>query len=272
MAATVLNISPDHLDRYCDVDEYAAAKRRIFNGNGSVVINADDPRVLALTQTLGDRQRIMFGLGTPQDEDFGVRQHDGEAWLVRGEEALLPVAALRIHGEHNVSNALAALALGQAAGLPMAAMLDTLRQFRGLPHRTEWVAEHDGVIWLNDSKATNVGATLAALKGVQAQRVVLIAGGQAKGQDFRPLRDVLQHRVRALVLLGEDADLLEQQLGDACPVQRVDTLSAAVTRAADLAKPGDAVLLSPACASFDMFSGFAERGEQFMASVRRQIT
>jgi UDP-N-acetylmuramoylalanine--D-glutamate ligase len=271
VAATILNISADHMDRYPDLQAYAAAKAHIFNGSGALIVNADEPLVVELAAGWSGRRVVTFRLGVPSPQGFGVLNRDGEPWLANDGDALLPISALRIHGDHNVSNALAALALGQAAGLPMPAMLTALRAFRGLPHRTEWVAEHDGVIWFNDSKATNVGATLAALHGIRAKHVVLIAGGQAKGQDFGPLREALRRRVRTLILFGQDADLMQHELGDAVKICRVDTLSAAVTRAAEEARAGDAVLLSPACASFDMFKGYADRGTQFTDTVRRRF-
>jgi UDP-N-acetylmuramoylalanine--D-glutamate ligase len=265
-AATVLNLSPDHMDRYRDVAEYAAVKQRIYRGGGVAVLNADDPLVRAMAPP--GRRALRFGLGAPAGEDFGLRECDGALWLARGEECLLPLAELRIPGLHNAANALAALALGTAVGLPMSPMLRALRAFAGLPHRTEWVGERDGVRWYNDSKGTNVGATLAALRGLQG-RVVLIAGGEGKGADFRPLRAAVAEKARAVVLIGRDAALLAAALGDVAPVVHAADLDEAVARARELARPGDSVLLSPACASFDMFTGYEHRGRVFTEAVQR---
>ncbi|NNF97477.1 MAG: UDP-N-acetylmuramoyl-L-alanine--D-glutamate ligase, partial [Halobacteria archaeon] len=187
--------------------------------------------------------------------------------LCRGEDRLLPEQELKIKGRHNTANALAALALGQLVGLERSAMLSVLKRFPGLPHRCQWVRERQDVIWYNDSKATNVGATLAAIKGIPARKLVLIAGGQGKGQDFTPLRDAVEQHCRAVVLLGEDAARLQQVLVDTVPLTTASSLIEAVTEAANLAQAGDAVLLSPACASFDMFSDYVQRGEQFIQAV-----
>ncbi len=266
-AACILNISVDHLDRYASLDDYAAAKAAIYRGCRHAVVNRDDARVLALA---GDwRPQDSFGLSLPPAEGgFGLDETGDEAWLVQGDRRLLPAAQVRMPGRHNLANALAALALGQAAGLPMPAMLETLRSFAGLPHRTQWVAEVDGVRWYNDSKATNVGAALAAIQGIPGP-LVLIAGGQGKGADFRELAHGMQGRVRAAVLIGEDAPRLAAFLQGQVPFEQATDMDDAVARARALARPGDAVLLSPACASFDMFDGFAARGEAFMQAVGR---
>jgi len=231
------------------------------------VINGDDPLVSDMLEAR--RKVVRFGLTAPGPGDFGVRGHETDEYLAQGVELLMPVSKLRITGGHNIANALASLALGDAVGLPMASMLATLRGFPGLPHRTQWVANFDGVNWYNDSKGTNVGATLAALRSMPG-RVVLIAGGLGKGQDFTPLQAMVAAAARAVVLLGQDAPLIERALGGVAPVVRVKDMDEAVARAADLARPGDAVLLSPACASFDMFKGYEHRGEVFTAAVRRR--
>jgi UDP-N-acetylmuramoylalanine--D-glutamate ligase len=264
-AAAVLNISPDHMDRYHDVRDYAAAKQRVYRGDGIMVINRDDPVVAAMPEA--GRKVVRFGLSAPGQGDFGVRQRDGEACLAKGAESLMAAAELRIKGSHNIANALAALALGDAVGIPMAGMLATLRRFPGLPHRTQWVASRNGVSWYNDSKGTNVGATLAALQGMPG-KVVLIAGGLGKGQDFTPLKAAVAAKARGVVLLGQDAALIERAVAGAVPVVRVKDMDEAVERAASLAREGDTVLLSPACASFDMFKGYEHRGEVFTAAVR----
>lgn len=271
--ATVLNVSADHMDRYQSVDEYAAAKERVLHGAGVGVYNADDPRVAAMS---GADDAWYFTLGESQhDKMFGICSLDGDEYLCRGEQPLLAVGELRMPGLHNRANALAALAIGSALGLDLTAMLDTLRDFRGLPHRTEFVAEHDGVTWYNDSKGTNVGATVAALRGLDRgddSRTVLIAGGDCKGADFSELAATAPGRVRALVLIGRDASAIAAAIPASIPRVAASDMDDAVDQAAGLAVPGDRVLLSPGCASFDMFSGFAERGERFMQAVRRRVS
>lgn len=268
--ACVLNVSPDHMDRYESVDEYAAAKARILQGAGVGVYNADDPLVAAMS---GSDDAWYFTLGESQhDKMFGVCSLDGDEYLCRGEHPLLAVGEVRMPGLHNRANALAALAMGTALGFDLTAMLDTLRSFRGLPHRTEFVAEIDGVSWFNDSKGTNVGATVAALQGLDrgdASRTVLIAGGDCKGAEFSVLTDVLARCVRGVVLIGRDASEIAAVIPDSVEQALAAGMDDAVEKAAAMASPGDRVLLSPACASFDMFSGFAERGERFMQAVRR---
>lgn len=268
--ATVLNISEDHMDRYADLGAYHLAKHRIFRGARQVVVNRDD----ALTRPLvADRLPCWsFGLGKPDFRGFGLIEQDGQKHLAFEFKALMPVSELKIRGAHNQANALAALALGHAVGLPMTAMLEALRDFPGLPHRFQWVGQHAGVDYYDDSKATNVGAALAAIEGfgdTLQGRQVLIAGGDGKGADFSPLREPISRYCRAVVLLGRDADKLEQVLKDHVPLQRVCSLDEAVSAAASLAQPGDAVLLSPACASLDMFANFEERGRLFAAAVGR---
>ncbi len=266
-AAVVLNVSQDHLDRYPSLDAYAATKARIYRNASVAVVNLDDPKVAAMVEP--GRRSFGFTLAAPQGRDqFGIIEHEGERWLARGEEALLPVSKVRLVGRHNLANVLACLALGTAAGLPMEAMLRVLPAFTGLDHRCQWVAEVRGIDWYNDSKATNVGATVAAIEGME-RPVVLIAGGQAKGQDFAPLREAVERHCRALVVMGEDGPLIEQAVGGAAEVARAADMGEAVERAAALARPGDVVLLSPACASFDMFDGFESRGHEFAAAVRR---
>jgi UDP-N-acetylmuramoylalanine--D-glutamate ligase len=266
--ATVLNISPDHMDRYDTLDDYIAAKRRIFRGNGAMVVNADDPAVARMVEP--GREVLRFTLNEPGANDFGLRQADGETWLTRGWERWIAAAELKIGGDHNLANALAALAMGHALGLRREAMLTALREFAGLAHRTALVLERAGIRWFDDSKGTNVGATVAAVRGLPG-RVVLIAGGDGKGQDFLPLRAALAGKARGVVLIGRDAPLIAAALGDAVPTQPAADMDQAVLRAAQMAQAGDSVLLSPACASFDMFSGYEERGAVFAAAVRRLI-
>jgi UDP-N-acetylmuramoylalanine--D-glutamate ligase len=265
--ATVLNVTADHLDRHGSMPGYQLAKHRIFHGCKKIVVNRDDPLTIPLVG-LGV-QVVSWGMNEPNDNDFGLRQKDAVEYLYHGATALLPATELQLAGRHNVANALAALALGHCAGLPLQAMLHTLRTFKGLPHRCELVAEIVGVRYVNDSKGTNVGATEAALRGLGGDRnVLLIAGGQGKGADFTVLEPAVTAHCKQLLLIGEDAPLLARALSSAAPVQMVASLEEAVTAAASRAARGDVVLLSPACASFDMFSGYAQRGESF----RRLVT
>lgn len=265
-AATVLNLSEDHMDRYADMAAYAAAKARIFHAGGVQVLNRQDRWSRAMA--LAGADVVTFGTDAPTDGQFGLLRDGAEAWLARGGQRLMPLSELRIAGLHNAANALAALALCRAIGLEYAPLVAALRAFGGLPHRVERVAEIDGVVYYDDSKGTNVGATCAALAGL-AQKVVLIAGGDGKGQDFAPLAEPVARHARAVVLIGRDAGLLQQALQSArVPLCRAETLEAAVTQAQRLARPGDAVLLSPACASFDMFRNYRHRAEVFCAKVR----
>ncbi len=266
--ATVLNISPDHLDRHANLAAYTQAKQRIFRGDGGMVINADDPVVSAMAKP--GRRVLRFTLAEPAAGEFGLHRRAGGLWLAHGEDDWLAAGELQLSGAHNLANALAALAMGYALGLERSAMLAALRTFTGLPHRTQLVLERAGVRWYDDSKGTNVGATVAAVNGLPEQ-LVLIAGGDGKGQDFTPLGAALAPRVRALVLLGRDAPAIAAAVGDRVPMHRARDMVQAVTLAAQLAQPGDSVLLSPACASFDMFSNYEERGAVFAAEVQRQV-
>ncbi|HDZ56606.1 MAG TPA: UDP-N-acetylmuramoyl-L-alanine--D-glutamate ligase [Pseudomonas xinjiangensis] len=268
--ATVLNVSEDHMDRYASVVSYHQAKHRIFRGARQVVFNRDDSLSRPLVSDA--LPRFSFGLSRPDFKGFGLVEEGGQTCLAFEFNALMPVSELKIRGAHNQANALAALALGHAVGLPMDAMLHALREFTGLPHRCQWVGCSAGVDFYDDSKATNVGAALAAINGLAADlkgKQILIAGGDGKGADFAPLRGPVSQHCRAVVLLGRDASLLEQALSDAVPVIRVETLEQAVSIAAEAAQPGDAVLLSPACASLDMFKNFEERGRKFAEAVGR---
>jgi UDP-N-acetylmuramoylalanine--D-glutamate ligase len=273
-AATVLNISDDHLDRYIDLDEYASAKARVFQSAegapGVQVLNRADPRVCRMA--LADRHIISFGLDAPAGEDdFGLRENRGEAWLVQGRRLLLPVSELPLAGLHNAANAMAALALCSALGFDAASLLPALRSFRGLPHRVEQVAEIDGVTWYDDSKGTNVGATVAALEGLGGlgRKIVVILGGDGKGQDFSPLEKAVARHARSAVLVGRDGPLIEKAIsGAGVAMENAADMGDAVRRAARRAQPGDAVLLSPACASFDMFRNYEHRAQVFIDAVR----
>ncbi len=266
--ATVLNISADHLDRHGDMPSYHRAKHRIFRGCKRVVVNADDP----LTQPLIDSRVLVVSWrnGEPELDGYGVRILDGAAWLCRGFEPLLATAELGLAGRHNIANALAALSIAEAAGLDRAAAVAELREFSGLPHRCQAVATVGGVSYVDDSKGTNVGAALAAIEGFGGDHnLLLIAGGRGKGADFRSLRPAVGQHCRLLLVLGEAAEELEAALGDVVPTRRVASMEDAVQAASATAVAGDCVLLSPACASFDMFSGYVERGERFAAAVAR---
>jgi len=267
-AAVVLNVSVDHMDRYGSLGDYANAKGRIYQGARRRIVNRDDPLAASLAADFSPADA--FGLDDPGSAGFGLRAIDGVLWLVQDRTGLLPAADVGIVGSHNLSNALAALALGAAAGIPMQAMLQTLREFKGLPHRSQLVAEAQGVRWYNDSKATNIGAALAAIRGTPGP-IVLIAGGQGKGADFREFADGIQDQLRAVVLIGVDGPLIAEALGDRVPCHFADGMDAAVQLAKSLTQTGDAVLLSPACASFDMFSGFAARGDAFVAAVEKWV-
>jgi UDP-N-acetylmuramoylalanine--D-glutamate ligase len=264
-AATVLNVSPDHLDRYSSIGEYADAKARIFARCDTAVINLDDPLVVAMARP--GQRTLGFSLRASIGADFAVAMVDGEWWLTRRGEPLMRVSGMRIKGLHNAANALASLALGEALGLPVPAMLAELAEFPGLPHRSQWVADINGVTYINDSKGTNVGATLAAVGGLQGPLVV-IAGGDGKNQEFAPLADAFRGKVRHAVLIGRDAPAVALALQGVCRVEFCSTMEEAVRAAARAAQPGDVVLLSPACASLDMFRDYTHRGAVFSQAVK----
>lgn len=272
-AATMLNLSDDHLDRYIDLKDYAAAKAHIFDGNGTQVLNRQD--AWSRGMALAGRPLLSFGLDAPSTvDDFGIRENRGEAWLVQGDRFLMAAAELPLAGLHNAANALAALALCAALGIDPVSLLPALRSFRGLPHRVEKVAEIDGVIYYDDSKGTNVGATVAALEGFgkTGQQSVVILGGDGKGQDFSPLVPAVAAHACGVVLIGRDAAHIRAVLtGCGVPLLDAADMAAAVALARQRARPGDAVLLSPACASFDMFRNYAHRAEVFRAAVQQQL-
>jgi UDP-N-acetylmuramoylalanine--D-glutamate ligase len=268
VAATVLNISPDHLDRYAGLEAYAEAKRRIFHGSGVMVLNRDDDYVAAMARP--DRDCRWFSTRPGSQADYRLEMIDGAEWLLACGEPLLRSSDVRIKGRHNLANALAAVALGDAFGLSRSAMVRALMQFSGLDHRMQWVAERGGVTWINDSKATNIGACIAALEGLQGV-AVLIAGGDGKGADFSLLAPVAEKKLRAAILMGRDAGLLEEHLGRVVKTVRVDNMKQAVAAARTLAQPGDTVLLAPACASLDQYKDYQERGRIFVEQVRAQV-
>ena len=270
--AVVLNMSEDHLDRHGDMMGYHTAKHRIFQGVKKVVFNRDDSLTRPLVPDATPMQS--FGLNAPDMNQYGVlRDTDGTMWLARGRERLLKSSEMYIQGTHNVANALACLALGEAIGLPLEVMLETLKTFKGLEHRCEFVKEVQGVRYYNDSKGTNIGATLAALDGlgaaiaVQKAKVAIILGGQGKGQDFSALRKSLTEFAKLAVLIGEDAPVIEQAIQGTTTILHATSLEEAVKLCQANTQQHDVVLLSPACASFDMFTGYPQRGHQFVACV-----
>lgn len=267
LAAVVLNVCQDHMDRYETYEDYYKAKRRIYRGCQHPVINADEPQIW---------QNIAFQT-SPQtfsiqaQQGFCLREYNGEFYLALNEQLLLPVKSLPFCQRYEYQNALAALALGSAAGLPLQSMLNTLKNFQGLPHRCQAVGEYQGVRWFNDSKGTNVGATIAALISLGSSKrgqLILIAGGDSKKADLSALVAPVCQFVDHLVLLGKDAPLLENLFQGKLPLTKVNTMEAAVVFAAELAQPHDVVLLSPACASLDMFKNYAHRGEVFVQAIK----
>lgn len=264
--ATVLNISADHLDRHGNMPAYHQAKHRIFRGCRAAVVNRDDPLTVPLVPAEVDI--VSWRLGEPELGGFGLRRVEGEEYLCRGFERILPVSELAMAGRHNVGNALAALALGNCIGLPVRQMAQTLTRFGGLPHRCEQVGDVAGVRYVNDSKGTNIGATEAALAGLGADaNIVLIAGGQGKGADFTELANAVRRHCSSVILIGADAALIERALDASVPTLHAASMAEAVALAAAQATRGDIVLLSPACASFDMFAGYEARGAAFCAAV-----
>lgn len=276
-AATILNLSQDHMDRYPSMEAYRRAKLRVFQGCEYLVLNRQDaltqpddssePASAEMTQKM-----TWFGLDSPKSGDFGVSESEtGILHLAKGQQRLLPVGQMMVKGRHNWANALAALALADVIGLERNQCLAALRQFSGLPHRCEWVGQHQGVVFINDSKATNVGATLAALEGLgpgSEGKLILVAGGQGKQQDFEPLFNGVSKWVSSAVLIGQASAQLRAGLATQIPVYEAVSLLEAVTKARDIALPGDTVVFSPACASFDMFANYAERGERFKQTVQ----
>jgi UDP-N-acetylmuramoylalanine--D-glutamate ligase len=273
LGAVVLNVTADHMDRYASVADYARAKSRIFAHAATVVLNADDPLVAGMRAGIraaaaaarGNRRVVTFSTQRA-DADYSLVRSGNQTLLGRHGEGVLDLSRMRITGLHNAANALAALALGDAAGLPLAVMQSALAAFPGLPHRSQWVADIAGVRYLDDSKGTNVGATLAAVDGMQGP-LVMIAGGAGKGQDFAPLAEAFRDKVRHVILIGKDAPAIERVLMSVCSTERAASMEDAVTAAARAALAGDTVLLSPACASLDMFRDYGHRGDVFAAAV-----
>ena len=272
--AVVLNLTEDHLDRHGDMFAYHTAKHRIFQAVKKVVFNRDDSLTRPLVPDVTPMQS--FGLNAPDLNQYGVLKEDGGTlWLARGRERLIKSSDLYIQGTHNVANALACLALGEAIGLPLDSMLNTLKHFKGLEHRCEFVQEINGVRYYNDSKGTNIGATLAAIDGLgaaietQKAKVAVILGGQGKGQNFKLLRHSLQKYVKVAVLIGEDQQIIEDAVQGSTELLHADSLQEAIDLCQQHTQPHDVVLLSPACASFDMFTGYPQRGQLFVEYVNQ---
>ena len=262
--AVLLNISPDHLDWHESDEQYRSAKYRIFEQAESAVINRADEDVEE--HLAKDMPRISFGLDAPAEGQYGLIDDEGELFLARGDQLLLSTADIAMVGTHNQANALAALATGELMGLPLSAMLQVLNEFPGLPHRMQYVGHHGRADFINDSKATNVGAAIASVDSIDGL-VILIAGGLGKGGDFAELARSVFGKLRAAILIGEDAPLLEEAFVDLAPSERANDMHAAVARAAELAEEGDTVLLAPACASFDQYANYQKRGEAFCDAV-----
>lgn len=268
--ATVLNISADHMDRYQSLADYQATKLRIYQAAKLCVFNRDDPA----THSEECETELSFGSGQPAAADYGLDLIDGRQYLMCGLQAILPTNDIRIRGRHNVLNALACIALGDALGISRPALCDELRQFPGLPHRCETVATVDRVTYINDSKGTNVGASIAAIDGLAtagAPSIVLIAGGVGKQADFSTLQASVRKHVRALIVFGQDAPQLQQQLQSYTQVIEAAGVDRAVAVATATAQPGDTVLFSPACASFDMFDDYQQRGDAFKSAVHKLV-
>jgi len=258
--ATLLNLCEDHLDRYADYDAYVKAKQRVYRNAGLCVSNLDD------AATRHDAGDVCFSLDPASTADFRLLEADGP-WLAQRNDPWLPVAELKISGRHNWANCLAAMAIAHGLGISRDAIVAALREFGGIAHRSQWVAEIDGVEWINDSKATNVGAARASIEG-RERPVILIAGGQAKGADMSVMTETLRRRVKRVLLLGEDAPRLQRAWQGSTRIERVRDMHEAVERARASAVSGDCVLLAPACASFDMYQNFEARGDDFMRRVR----
>ncbi len=266
VAACILNLSADHMDRYASMLEYHAAKQRIYRKAEHLIFNRED----ALTQPLAQQGQtsISFGLDNPDINEYGLGIVAGETWLMRGHQKIVQAEEIALKGAHNCANLLAAMALAEVVNVPVDIMVSVAKTFQGLPHRCQLVSEVNSVSWINDSKATNVGAVEAALKGLgKDKNLILIAGGQAKGQSFEPLRPLIEKHVKQLILIGQDAEKLSAALDSAAPILYAVSMAAAVQAAEQASEAGDTVLLSPACASFDMFRNYEHRGDEFIRAV-----
>lgn len=271
-AAALLNISEDHMDRYPDLETYGRAKMRIMERTGARVFSRDDRqtgRLFGEDFQSGRDNDISFGLSAPGGEyEYGLETLDQHSWIFRGSEPIVSTADIKLSGRHNLLNVMAAIALAEISGIPREAIITGIGRFEGLPHRSELVGSWKGIQWVNDSKATNIGATAASLKGI-AGPVILIAGGEGKGADFSPLRQPIIEKAKRVVVIGEDGPLIAALVADQLPVDEAATMEQAVALAGERAVAGDTVLLAPACASFDQFRDFQTRGEAFVSAVMR---
>jgi len=267
-SAAILNISADHMDRYDSMGDYVLAKARILRGSKRVVLPRHDEQLKQITNI---SDALNFDLDEPSSKsEFGVKRQSNNRWLVQGEERLIKLQDIPLVGLHNVKNVLSAFALVDFLNLPLTNLVSTVKSFKGLAHRMQTVAEYDGVTWVNDSKATNIGATSTALTNLE-KNVVWIAGGEGKGADFTELKNAINTNVKQLVLIGRDAPEIASALDGALPIEMAKSMQDAVTKAASLATQGSIVLLSPACASFDMYQNFEKRGDDFVSCVKKAI-
>ena len=265
-ASVVLNVSPDHMDRYSSLKDYANTKKRIYSGQGLMVLNKDEEYIHSIMDS--KRDTIYFSLGAPEGENFGLINHNNEVWLSQGNEKIINKNQLKIKGEHNISNALAAMALAGAVNVPTNIMADVLKNFTGLEHRCQLVREIDNVSWYNDSKATNVGACIASITGLcELGNIILIAGGDSKGADLSGLNPIVKKYIKRVFLFGIDANKLADVMGSDVDKEFVNNMNEAVKGASKIADPDDIVLLAPACSSLDMYKNYQQRGDAFISAI-----
>ena len=265
-ASVVLNVSPDHMDRYSSLKDYANTKKRIYSGQGLMVLNKDEEYIHSIIDS--KRDTIYFSLGAPEGENFGLINHNNEVWLSQGNEKIINKNQLKIKGEHNISNALAAMALAGAVNVPTNIMADVLKNFTGLEHRCQLVREIDNVSWYNDSKATNVGACIASIRGLcELGNIILIAGGDSKDADLSGLNPIVKKYIKRVFLFGMDANKLADVMGSDVDKEFVNNMNEAVKGASKIADPDDIVLLAPACSSLDMYKNYQQRGDAFISAI-----
>jgi len=265
-ASVVLNVSPDHMDRYSSFKDYVNTKKRIYSGQGLMVLNKDEEYIHSIIDS--KRDTIYFSLGAPEGENFGLINHNNEVWLSQGNEKIINKNQLKIKGEHNISNALAAMALAGAVNVPTNIMADVLKNFTGLEHRCQLVREIDNVSWYNDSKATNVGACIASITGLcELGNIILIAGGDSKGADLSGLNPIVKKYIKRVFLFGIDANKLADVMGSDVDKEFVNNMNEAVKGASKIADPDDIVLLAPACSSLDMYKNYQQRGDAFISAI-----
>jgi UDP-N-acetylmuramoylalanine--D-glutamate ligase len=265
-ASVVLNVSPDHMDRYSSLKDYVNTKKRIYSGQGLMVLNKDEEYIHSIIDS--KRDIIYFSLGAPEGESFGLINHNNEVWLSQGNEKIINKNQLKIKGEHNISNALAAMALAGAVNVPTNIMADVLKNFTGLEHRCQLVREIDNVSWYNDSKATNVGACIASITGLcELGNIILIAGGDSKGADLSGLNPIVKKYIKRVFLFGIDANKLADVMGSDVDKEFVNNMNEAVKGASKIADSDDIVLLAPACSSLDMYKNYQQRGDAFISAI-----